>query len=87
VSSPSSARAQVATRSAHPRLPDALDELARADRKRVTKFDGSVQLRLEGIDTPETRFGKFAQPLGDKAGDWLLEHTGLTRSSSTPAAR
>ncbi len=61
-----------------PDSPDALQELARADRIRVTKSDGSVQLRLEGIDTPETHFGQFAQPLGDVARDWLLEHTGFT---------
>lgn len=36
-----------------------------------------MQLRLEGIDTPETHFGKFAQPLGEQARDWLLEHTGF----------
>jgi len=61
-----------------PKTPALLDELARADRKRITVSDGSVQLRLEGIDTPETHFGKFAQPLGDGARDWLLEHTGFT---------
>jgi len=32
-----------------------------------------VQLRLEGIDTPETHYGPHAQPLGDRARDWLLE--------------
>jgi len=60
-----------------PDSPDALDELARADRKRVTPSDRSVQLRLEGIDSPETHFGRFAQPLGDHARDWLLQHTGF----------
>ncbi|MCA1678017.1 MAG: hypothetical protein LC777_03210 [Actinobacteria bacterium] len=42
-----------------PDSPGALQELARADRIRVTKSDGSVQLRLEGIDTPETHFGEL----------------------------
>ncbi len=60
-----------------PDTPELLDELARADRKRVTRSDGSVQLRLEGIDTPETHFGRFAQPGGEQARDWLLEHTGF----------
>lgn len=61
-----------------PDTPELLDELARADRKRVTKSDGSVQLRLEAIDTPETHFGRFAQPRGEQARDWLLEHTGFS---------
>ena len=63
-----------------PKTPALLDELARADRKRITVSDGSVQLRLEGIDTPETHFGKFAQPLGDSA-------RAATGCSSTPALR
>jgi len=79
-----------------PDTPEALEELARADRIRVTKSDGSVQLRLEGIDTPETHFGPFAQPLGELARDWLLEHAGFSEvtfdrsgkvTAATPAKR
>ncbi len=79
-----------------PDTPQALQDLARADRIRVTKSDGSVQLRLEGIDTPETHFGQFAQPLGDMARDWLLEHVGFSDvafdasgkvTAATPAKR
>ncbi|HWC28373.1 MAG TPA: thermonuclease family protein [Solirubrobacteraceae bacterium] len=79
-----------------PDTPDALQELARADRIRITKTDGSVQLRLEGIDSPETHFGPFAQPLGDVARDWLLDRTGFSDvtfdsagkvTAATPATR
>ena len=61
-----------------PDSPEHLDDLQRADRKRVSKADGSVQLRLEGIDTPETHYGPHAQPLGDTARDWLLEQAGFS---------
>jgi endonuclease YncB( thermonuclease family) len=61
-----------------PDTSEALEQLARADRIRVTKSDGSVQLRLDGIDAPETHFGPFAQPLGEMARDWLLEQTGFS---------
>lgn len=79
-----------------PDSPQALEQLQRADRIRVNRTDGSVQLRLEGIDTPETHFGRFAQPLGDVARDWLLERAGFsdvafdasgTVTSATPATR
>lgn len=39
--------------------------------------DGSVQLRLEGIDAPETHYGKAAQPLGKEARDRLLNWIGF----------
>ncbi|MFZ5479036.1 MAG: thermonuclease family protein [Myxococcota bacterium] len=39
--------------------------------------DGSVQLRLEGIDAPETHYGKAAQPRGDDARDHLLDLCGF----------
>jgi hypothetical protein len=60
-----------------PESPERLDDLQRADRKRISKTDGSLQLRLEGIDTPETHYGEDAQPLGDRARDWLLEQAGF----------
>jgi endonuclease YncB( thermonuclease family) len=39
--------------------------------------DGSVQLRLEGIDAPELHYGKLAQPLGEEARDALLQLIGF----------
>lgn len=62
-----------------PRSPDLLGELRRAIRIRPSKVDGSVQLRLEGIDAPETHYGRLAQPLGDVARDRALELCGFER--------
>jgi endonuclease YncB( thermonuclease family) len=62
-----------------PRSPDLLGELRRAFRIRPSKVDGSVQLRLEGIDAPETHYGRLAQPLGDLARDRALELCGFER--------
>lgn len=79
-----------------PKRPELLDELYRGDRARVSRVDGSVQLRLEGIDAPETHYGRDAQPLGDTARDRLLERAGFrnveldqsgTVESATPATR
>ena len=79
-----------------PRRAALLDDLYRGDRVRVSRNDGSVQLRLEGIDAPETHYGRDAQPLGAEARDWLLEHAGFrnvvfersgTVQSATPATR
>jgi endonuclease YncB( thermonuclease family) len=39
--------------------------------------DGSVQLRLEGIDAPELHYGKLAQPLGEEAREALLDLVGF----------
>jgi len=61
-----------------PDSPEHLDDLQRADRKRISKTDGSLQLRLEGIDTPETHYGPHAQPMGERARDWLLEQAGFS---------
>jgi endonuclease YncB( thermonuclease family) len=60
-----------------PSRPALLDELYRGDRVRVSRADGSVQLRLEGIDAPETHYGGDAQPQGSDARDWLLDHAGF----------
>jgi hypothetical protein len=46
-----------------PDSPAHLDDLQRADRKRVSKADGSGAAAPEGIDTPETHYGPHAQPL------------------------
>lgn len=61
-----------------------------------SKKDGSVQLRLEGMDAPETHYGAAAQPYGDTARDrflkalgfksWSLSANGKTVESSTPAS-
>jgi hypothetical protein len=40
--------------------------------------DGGYQLRLEGIDAPETHYGAARQPQGDEARDHLLELLGIT---------
>jgi endonuclease YncB( thermonuclease family) len=61
-----------------PDTPSLLAELYRADRVRVTRTDGSVQLRLEGIDSPETHYGTDAQPLGANARSWLLDGLGFS---------
>ena len=59
-----------------PDTPGLLDSLRRGWRVRRSG-DGSVQLRLEGIDAPETHYGAFAQPLGTQARDALLELCGF----------
>jgi endonuclease YncB( thermonuclease family) len=59
-----------------PDSPDLLDDLRRGWRVRRSS-DGTVQLRLEGIDAPETHYGELAQPLGAQARDALLELCGF----------
>ncbi len=54
-----------------PADPSQLDRLERADRIDVSQ-DGSVQLRFEAIDAPETHYGTLAQPPGDAARDQLV---------------
>jgi endonuclease YncB( thermonuclease family) len=61
-----------------PDTPGRLDDLRRADRIRVSPVDGSVQLRLEGIDAPETSYGPAGQPLGTAARDRLVRLAGFT---------
>lgn len=59
-----------------PDRPELLLQLHRADRVRPSS-DGSLQLRFEGIDTPETHYGEDAQPLGEEARNGLLATTGF----------
>jgi endonuclease YncB( thermonuclease family) len=59
-----------------PDSPELLDSLRRGWRVRRSG-DGSVQLRLEGIDAPETHYGELAQPLASQARDALLELCGF----------
>lgn len=60
-----------------PDTPALLADLGRARRIRPSR-DGSVQLRLEGIDAPETHYQGLAQPLADPARDRLLVLCGFT---------
>lgn len=52
------------------------EQLQRSFRIKLSR-DRSVQLRLEGIDTPEVHYGSDAQILGDKARDRLLDLIGF----------
>lgn len=56
--------------------PDLYEQLQRSFRIKLSR-DRSVQLRLEGIDTPEVHYGSDAQILGDKARDRLLNLIGF----------
>jgi hypothetical protein len=60
-----------------PDTPALLAELEHAERARRSS-DGSLQLRVEGIDAPETHYNTLAQPLGDPARDRLLGLCGFT---------
>ena len=55
--------------------PTLFDDLYRRHRMKFSA-DGSIQLRLEGIDTPETHYGVQAQPYGETARDALLTALG-----------
>ena len=59
-----------------PTTPALLGELRDGDRADPSA-DGTVQLRLDGIDTPETHFNGLAQPLGEPARDALLAWCGF----------
>jgi hypothetical protein len=61
--------------------PGLFEQIKRGYKVRPAGRDGSVQLRLEAIDAPETHYGKDAQPLGDKARDDLLSWIGFTHVS------
>ncbi len=60
-----------------PETPSLLGSLTDGERAEPSE-DGTVQLRLDGIDTPETHYGNLAQPLGDAARDELLAWCGFT---------
>ena len=60
-----------------PETPALLGSLTDGERAEPSE-DGTVQLRLDGIDTPETHYGNLAQPLGDAARDELLAWCGFT---------
>lgn len=54
-----------------PRDPASLQSVDGARRLRFS-HDGTVQLRLQGIDVPELHYGGHAQPLGMRSRDALL---------------
>lgn len=61
-----------------PRDPHALRALSNAALlSRSRHGDGSVQLRLEGIDAPELHYEGAAQPRGARARDALLDWLGV----------
>src|ERR1700742_2475933 len=76
-----------------PDTPALIDQLTDGDRVDPSA-DGTVQLRLDAIDTPETHYEDQAQPLGEPARDDLLKWVGFTSvtwggsavTASTPAS-
>lgn len=52
--------------------------LDNGDRVEPGERDGSVQLRLDAIDSPETHYQGEAQPLADEARDTLVAAVGFT---------
>src|SRR5690242_8582760 len=59
-------------------------ELRNGHRVRITKSDGSVQLRFEAVDAAELHYGTAAQPLGEKARNELLQWIGFTDVEYAP---
>lgn len=59
-----------------PHHPDVLRAMPHASRLRFAK-DGSVQLRMDGIDAPETHFAGQSQPYGDVAREAFLQLCGF----------
>jgi endonuclease YncB( thermonuclease family) len=66
--------------------PTLFTRLQRGYKIRRSTRDGSVQLRLEGIDAPELHYGSAAQPDGDTARDWLLDKLGFRDVSYRPGS-
>jgi endonuclease YncB( thermonuclease family) len=60
-----------------PGTPELIEQL-RGSERADPSADGTLQLRLDGIDTPETHYGTLAQPLGEPARDELLAWCGFT---------
>lgn len=59
--------------------PEILTTIRRGDLLKPSNRDRSVQLRLEGIDAPETHFHKFEQPYGVHAREFFLGHLGFSK--------
>jgi hypothetical protein len=76
-----------------PAQPDLIRGLTNGSRAKASS-DGTFQLRLDGIDAPETHYNDKAQPLGVPAREQLLSWVGFTDvrwgtdtvSASTPAS-
>lgn len=76
--------------------PTQFADLHRGHLIKPSKRDASVQLRLEGIDAPETHYGTAAQPYANTARDrfltavgftsWTIAQDGKTVSASTPTS-
>ncbi|MBK6697239.1 MAG: thermonuclease family protein [Myxococcales bacterium] len=58
--------------------PARFEALRRSRLLRRGATDGSVQLRLEGIDAPELHYAQACQPRGESARDALLAWLGVT---------
>jgi hypothetical protein len=58
--------------------PQLYSDLYRSYRIKPSRTDGSVQLRLEALDAPETHYGKYAQPMGGEARNTVLQNLGFT---------
>jgi endonuclease YncB( thermonuclease family) len=58
--------------------PQLFTDLYRSYRIKPSRTDGSVQLRFEAIDAPETHYGKYAQPMGDLARNAVVQNLGFT---------
>src|SRR5438552_3706059 len=52
-------------------------QLVRGERVKPSLRDGSVQLRLEGLDAPELHYFSVSQPLAGVARDGLLHALGF----------
>ncbi|NUU25154.1 MAG: hypothetical protein HOV68_27180 [Streptomycetaceae bacterium] len=66
-----------------PEHPELLAQLAHGDRVEPSA-DGSVQLRLDGIDAPELHFAGHSQPLGDVSRDAFLRLVGFEDIALAP---
>jgi endonuclease YncB( thermonuclease family) len=67
-----------------PDQPELLQKLKRADRIEPSNKDGTVQLRLEGIDAPELHYENVAQPFSKEPRDALLSWFGFSSVTYTP---
>lgn len=57
---------------------DLFDDIYRGHLVRPSNRDGSIRLRLEAIDAPETHYGKYGQKLGVESRDVFLNLLGYT---------
>lgn len=62
-----------------PDHPDRWADLKNTRRVRPSQDDGTLQLRLEGIDAPELHYGEASQPMGRESREALLGLLGFGR--------